>query len=59
MYINPALVTMCVAMLMAFIAVGGLLWKLASRLARIEVTLDNHIEDCALFSRPRAQRSGD
>lgn len=54
MYINPVLVTMTCAMLMAFIAVGGLLWKLAGRLTKIEVTLETfgkqlngHIADCA------------
>ena len=65
MYINPALVTMCIAMLMAFFAVGGLLWKLSGRLTTIEVNqanqtksienlarqLNNHIADC--------ERSGD
>jgi hypothetical protein len=62
MYINPALVTMCCAMLTAFVLVGGLLWKLAGRLTAIDLNLkifgkqlNDHIEKCP----PSFQRSGD
>jgi hypothetical protein len=53
MYINPAVVTMFIAMLMAFIAVGGVLWKLAGTIGDVKrdvavmtERLDGHIKAC-------------
>lgn len=65
MYVNPALVTMFLSMLAAFLLVGGLIWRFAGRLAVMEVTLENlgkqfdrHISDCPPSLRLRA-KSGD
>ena len=41
MYINPALVMMFLAMLTAFVLVGGLLWKLAQKLATMDGKIDS------------------
>lgn len=53
MYINPAIVSMFIAMLMVLIAVGGILWKLANTIgdvrkdvAVIAERLDGHIKAC-------------
>lgn len=53
MYINPALVTMVLAMLMAFLGVGGILWRLAVTIgdmkkdvAVVVERLDGHIKAC-------------
>lgn len=36
MYINPAMVTMIVGLVMLFIAMGGILWRFAGELASIK-----------------------
>lgn len=53
MYISPAIVTMFTAMLMAFLSVGAVLWKLAMvvgdikrDVAIIAERLDGHIKAC-------------
>lgn len=40
MYINPALVSMVLAMLAAFVLVGGLIWKAAKQLTSMETTME-------------------
>jgi len=64
MYLNPALVMMFIAMLMAFIAVGGLIWKAADkfgrldvRIARIETKLSLSPDDAKTESRQPSARS--
>ena len=39
MYLNPALVMMFIAMLGAFLAVGGLIWKAADKFGRLETRI--------------------
>jgi hypothetical protein len=53
MYVNPALVTMFLAMLMALLTVGGILWKLAHTIGDVRKDvavmaerLDGHIKAC-------------
>ena len=55
MYINPAILTACIAILMALIAVGGILWRLAvivgdlrKDVAVVVERLDGHIKLCDL-----------
>ncbi len=55
MYINPAVVMMLVAIFMALIAVGGILWKFSMLLGDIKrdvaivgERLDSHIKACEL-----------
>lgn len=53
MYINPAMISVCVAIFMALLAIGGILWRLAGTIGDIkrEVAvvierLDGHIKTC-------------
>ena len=53
MYINPAVLSACIAILMALLAIGGILWKGAGVLgdlrrdvAVIGERLDGHIKAC-------------
>lgn len=53
MYINPAILTVCITILLALIAVGGILWKLAHTIGDIKKDvavmaerLDGHIKVC-------------
>lgn len=53
MYINPAVISVCVAIFMALLAIGGILWRLAGTIGDIkrEVAvvierLDGHIKAC-------------
>ena len=55
MFINPAILTACIAILMALIAVGGILWRLANTIsdmrkdvAVVVERLDGHIKLCDL-----------
>ena len=62
MFINPAILTACIAILMALIAVGGILWRLSGIVGdvKLEVAgvrkdvavvverLDGHIKACDL-----------
>ncbi len=55
MYINPAIISVCVAIFMALLAIGGILWKGAGLLgdlrrdvAVINERLDGHIKACEL-----------
>lgn len=41
MYINPTLVMMFLAMLTAFVLVGGLIWKAAKQLTSMETTMES------------------
>lgn len=41
MYINPTIVSMFLAMLMAFVLVGGLIWKAAKQLTAMETKIDS------------------
>ena len=53
MYINPAILTICITILMALIAIGSILWKLAHTIGDIKKDvavvverLDGHIKIC-------------
>jgi hypothetical protein len=53
MYINPAVISVCVAIFMALLAIGGILWKLAAGIGDIKrdvavmtERLDGHIKVC-------------
>lgn len=53
MYINPAVLSVCVAIFMALLAIGAILWKLATNIGDIKTTvavvaerLDGHIKTC-------------
>jgi hypothetical protein len=53
MYINPAVISVCVAIFMALLAIGGVLWKLALGIGDIKKDvavvverLDGHIKAC-------------
>lgn len=53
MYINPAVISVCVAIFMALLAIGGILWKGAGLLgdlrrdvAVVSERLDGHIKAC-------------
>lgn len=41
MYINPTLVMMFLAMLSAFVFVGGLIWKAAKKLTSMETAMES------------------
>lgn len=52
-YINPAIITVCVAIFMALLAIGSVLWKLAGTIGDIKrdvavmsERLDGHIKAC-------------
>jgi hypothetical protein len=56
MYINPAILSVCITILLALIAIGGVLWKLANTIGDVRKDvavmaerLDGHIKACEIL----------